>query len=115
MLKNFSVCHEQEVFVWLPTELNPAQPGSALLAHLGLIKANLPWLGFFRFLGMSFLLTGITVALTVVIRTLQTQEKTLQKFLEAHSGWAWNPFAFPPPQGPLPAKGRGPFMSMWLA
>lgn len=70
----------------IANELNPAQPGSALLAQLGLIEANLPWLGFFRFLGMSFLFTGITVALTVIIRTLQTQEKTLQKFLEAHSG-----------------------------
>ena len=69
----------------IANELNAAQPGSALLAQLGLIEANLPWLGFFRLLGMSFLFTGITVALTVVIRTLQTQEKTLLKFLEVRS------------------------------
>ncbi len=70
----------------IANELNPAQPGSALLAQLGLINANLPWLSFLRFLGMAFLFTGITVALTVIIRTLQTQEKMLQKFLQARSG-----------------------------
>ena len=69
----------------IANELNPAQPGSALLNQLGLIKATLPWLGFFRFLGMGFLFTGITVALTVIIRTLQGQEKTLRQFIQAHA------------------------------
>ena len=67
----------------IANELNPAQAGSALLSQLGLIKAQLPWLGFLRFLGMSMLFTGITVALTVIIRTLQHQEKTLKTFVEA--------------------------------
>ena len=65
--------------------LNPAQPGSALLNTLGLIQGQLPWLSFLRFLGMSFLFTGITVVLTVIIRTLQHQENTLNKFVEARS------------------------------
>lgn len=70
----------------MATELNPAEPGSALLAQLGLIMGTLPWLGFLRFSGMAFLFTGITVALTVIIRTLQFQEKTLEKFVKARSG-----------------------------
>jgi hypothetical protein len=70
----------------IANELNPAEPGSALLTQLGIIQGTLPWLGFFRFLGMSVLFTGITVALTVIIRTLQHQEKTLEKFVAARAG-----------------------------
>lgn len=69
-------------------ELNPAQPGSALLSQLGVITSSLPWLGFLRFLGMALLFTGITVALTVVIRTLQFQEHTLEKFIAGRTGEA---------------------------
>ncbi len=67
----------------IATELNPAEAGSALLAQLGVITGTLPWLAALRFLGMGFLFTGITVALTVIIRTLQHQEKTLQTFVNA--------------------------------
>jgi hypothetical protein len=63
--------------------LNPAQPGSFLLAQLGAIVSTLPWISFVRWLGMAFLFTGITVALTVIIRTLQHQNKTLQTFIDA--------------------------------
>lgn len=70
------------------TELNPAQAGSALLNQLGIIQGSLPWLGVLRFLGMGLLLTGITVALTVVIRTLQHQEKVLQQFIAGRAGAA---------------------------
>ena len=66
-------------------ELNPAEPGSFLLSQLGLIVGTLSWLTFLRFLGMGLLFTGITVALTVIIRTLQFQEKTLKKFVEART------------------------------
>jgi hypothetical protein len=69
----------------IATELNPAQPGSVLLNQLGLIKGTLPWLGFLRFLGMATLFTGITIALTVIIRTLQYQEKTLVTFVRARA------------------------------
>jgi hypothetical protein len=54
--------------------LNPAQPGSALLNQLGTIAATLSWLNVLRFLGMALLFSGITVALTIIIRTLQMQE-----------------------------------------
>ena len=70
----------------IATELNPAEAGSALLSQLGLITSTLPWLGFFRFAGMAFVFTAITVALAVIIRTLQFQEQSLQKFLDARSG-----------------------------
>lgn len=70
----------------IANELNPAEPGSPLLTQLGVISGTLPWLGLLRFLGMAFLFTGITVALTVIIRTLQFQENTLQKFVQARSG-----------------------------
>ena len=69
----------------IATELNPAEAGSFLLSQLGLITGTLPWLAFLRFTGMAFLFTAITVALAVVIRTLQHQEKSLLKFIEARS------------------------------
>ncbi|MFQ5420343.1 MAG: hypothetical protein ACE5EY_08265 [Anaerolineae bacterium] len=72
----------------IATELNPAQAGSTLLNQLGVIKGSLPWLGALRFLGMGFLLTAITVALTVVIRTLQHQEQNLRQFISARTGAA---------------------------
>ncbi len=70
----------------IANELDLAEPGSQLLTQLGIITGTLPWLGFLRFVGMGLLFTGITVALAVIIRTLQFQEKTLQKFVQARSG-----------------------------
>jgi hypothetical protein len=69
----------------IATELNPATPGTALLAQLGLITGTLPWLSFLRFVGMALLFSRITIALTVIIRTLQFQERALQKFVLARS------------------------------
>lgn len=69
-------------------ELNPAQPGSTLLQQLAIIQGTLPWLNALRLLGMAFLFTGITIALTVIIRTLQFQEKVLEKFVQARAGKA---------------------------
>ena len=66
----------------IATILNPAEAGSVLLAQLGIIKATLPWLNALRFLGMALLFTGITLPLTVIIRTLQFQEKALLKFAD---------------------------------
>jgi hypothetical protein len=60
-------------------------PGSGLLNQLALIQHSLPWIGFLRYLGTAFHLIGITVALTVIIRTLQFQEQTLKNFIEARS------------------------------
>lgn len=65
----------------IATQLDPAEPGSALLAQLGLIRSRLWWVSALKFAGMAFLFTGITLALTVIIRTLQTQEATLERFL----------------------------------
>jgi hypothetical protein len=70
----------------IANELNPADVGSALLNQLGLITGTLPWLGFFRFASMAFLFSAITIALTVIIRTLQFQERSLEKFVEARLG-----------------------------
>ena len=54
-----------------------------LLNQLGLIVSTLRWLNVLFFLGMDFLFSPITVALTVLIRTLQFQERALDKFLQA--------------------------------
>lgn len=69
----------------IANELNPAQAGSALLNQLATIQASLPWLATLRFLGMGLLLTGITVALTVIIRTLQMQNKVLAGFVQKNA------------------------------
>jgi hypothetical protein len=67
-------------------ELNSAQPGTALLSQLGTIVNTLPWLNALRFAGMAFLFTAITLALSVIIRTLQFQEKSLEKFVQTKTG-----------------------------
>lgn len=66
----------------IATELNPATVGSALLQQLGLIRGTLPVITALRFGGMALLFTGITVALTVIIRTLQHQENSLRTFVQ---------------------------------
>jgi hypothetical protein len=65
--------------------LNPAAEGSTLLRQLGAIQGVKPWLGALRYTGMAFVFTAITVALTVIIRTLQHQEKTLRNFIKARA------------------------------
>jgi hypothetical protein len=67
------------------SELNPAQPGSTLLTQLATITASLPWINLVKFTGMSALFTSITVVLTVIIRTLQHQEKALLNFIQTRT------------------------------
>ena len=57
----------------IANDLNPAQPGSELLAQLGLVSSFADWLNPLRLVGMAFLFTAITLALTVIIGTLRTQ------------------------------------------
>jgi len=65
--------------------LNPAEAGSELLQQLGVIQGVKPWLAALRYVGMALLFSGITVALTIIIRTLQHQEKALRNFVRARS------------------------------
>ena len=69
----------------IATTLNPAAEGSALLNQLGVISGVKPWLAALRYLGMAMLFLGITVALTVIIRTLQHQDRTLRSFIKART------------------------------
>lgn len=64
----------------IANELDPAQPGSALLVQLGLVGSFADLLNPLRMLGMGFLFTGITLALTVIIGTLRTQSAMLVRF-----------------------------------
>jgi len=61
--------------------LNQAQPGSALLAQLGVVKSFHFWLNPLRLVGMSFLFTAITIALAGIVGTLRQQAKLLVGFL----------------------------------
>ena len=70
----------------IANELNPAQPGSDLLAQLGLVSSFADWLNPLRMVGMAFLFTAITLALTVIIGTLRTQAAMLVRFLAEASG-----------------------------
>ena len=69
----------------IASTLNPAADGSPLLRQLGAIQGVKPWLGALRYTGMAFVFTAITVALTIIIRTLQHQEKTLRNFVKARA------------------------------
>lgn len=72
----------------IANELNPAGPGSALLSQLSIISSYAFWLNPLRMIGMSFLFTAITIALTVIIGTLITQAKMLSRFYAQTSGRA---------------------------
>ena len=69
----------------IATVLNPAEEGSTLLRQLGAIEGIKPWLSALRYSGMAFVFTAITVALVVIIRTLQHQEKMLRTFVRART------------------------------
>ena len=64
----------------IANELNPAQAGSALLQQLGTVSSFAKWLNPLRMVGMAFLFTGITIALTVIIGTLRKQAELLIGF-----------------------------------
>jgi len=61
----------------IANELNPTQPGSALLAQLSVISSYAFWLNPLRMVGMAFIFTAIPVALTVIIGTLRMQTNLL--------------------------------------
>jgi len=69
----------------IANELNPASAGSALLNQLGVVSSFGKWLEPLRMIGMAFLFTGITLALTVIINTLMTQAKMLSRFYQEAS------------------------------
>ncbi len=64
----------------IATQLNPAQPGSALLQQLETVSSFARWLNPLRITGMAFLFTAITVALTVIIGSLKGQADLLIGF-----------------------------------
>jgi hypothetical protein len=73
----------------IANELNTAQPGSVLLSQLATMSSYAKWLYPLRMVGMAFLFSGITLALTVIITlaltviigTLRLQSKMLTRFL----------------------------------
>ena len=66
----------------IATELNQAQPGSVLLSQLSVISSYFFWLNPVRMVGMAFLFTAITVALTVIISTLRMQTRLLNGLVQ---------------------------------
>lgn len=62
--------------------LNSAEAGSVLLTQLGLVGSFANWLNPLRMVGMAFLFTAITLALTVIIGTLKMQAGMLGNFLQ---------------------------------
>ena len=70
----------------IANELDPAQPGSALLSQLAVVGSYAQWLNPLRMVGMAFLFTAITIALIVIIGTLRLQAGLLVKFYQQASG-----------------------------
>jgi len=70
----------------IANQLDLAQPGSELLTQLGLVSSFADWLNPLRMVGMAFLFTAITLALTVIIGTLRTQAAMLVSFQSQASG-----------------------------
>jgi hypothetical protein len=64
----------------IANELNTAQEGSSLLSQFGLISSFAQWLTPLRMVGMAFLFSSITLALTVIIGTLRKQADMLIGF-----------------------------------
>lgn len=57
----------------IATELDAAQAGSSLLAHLATIQSVKAWLEPVKFVGVALLLTGISLALATIRKILQFQ------------------------------------------
>lgn len=57
----------------IASELNPAQPGSVILSQFSVLKSYAAWLNPLRMVGMTFLFSAITLALTVILKILRTQ------------------------------------------
>ena len=55
------------------------------LDRLAIISGAKPWLVALRFGGMALLFAAISVASTVIIRTLQGQEKAQRLFIQART------------------------------
>lgn len=70
----------------IATELNPAGPGSALLSQLAAVSSFSFWLNPLRMVGMSFLFTGILIALSLILKTLKLQSKLLGQFYNEATG-----------------------------
>ncbi len=66
--------------------LNLAENGSVLLSQLSVISSYAFWLNPLRMIGMAFLFTAITVALTVIIGTLRMQTKMLTGLVQKAAG-----------------------------
>ena len=66
----------------IASELNTAIEGSALLNKLGLVGTFAFWLNPLRMMGMAFLFTSISIALTVIIATLRKQAGMLVNFYQ---------------------------------
>lgn len=62
--------------------LNVAEPGSQLLSQLAVVASFQYWLNPLRMVGMAFLFTAITLALTVIVNTLRIQGTLLTSFYE---------------------------------
>lgn len=70
----------------IANELNQAAAGSDLLSQLGVVSSFAAWLNPLRMVGMSFLFSAITIALTVIIGTLKGQAQLLIKFYNQAAG-----------------------------
>ena len=69
---------------WNPsiaTELSPAIERSQLLRSLSTINTVNAWLVPFKFVGMAFLLTGISLALATFVRVVPCQSQRLWAIL----------------------------------
>jgi hypothetical protein len=66
----------------IANELNTAQPGSVLLSQLSVISSYFYWLNPLRMIGMAFLFTAITVALSVIIGILRMQTNILNGLVQ---------------------------------
>jgi hypothetical protein len=70
----------------IANELNQAAAGSDLLSQLGVVSSFAAWLNPLRMVGMAFLFSAITLALTVIIGTLKGQAHLLIKFYNQATG-----------------------------
>ena len=73
----FAVVDVSTYFVGSSQSVLNAQTNTTLLGSVSSFKA---WLNPLQMIGMSFLFVAITIALLVIIRTLNTQNKILREF-----------------------------------
>ena len=75
-----------DVFGHSIAEINAAEPGSDLLGDLGTVNTYKTWLTPFKFVGIAFILVGISFAVHTILQVIRFQGQRIRELALAGAG-----------------------------